>query len=280
MLYARIPQTDWQVSRAAVGTMSFGKKVNAEEAALVVGCALENGINMLDTANWYNGGESERILGEILPQYDRSRIIVASKVAYCLKDGKTATDLSYNFIISAVEESLNRMNTDYMDICYFHAPDYDTPLEESLEAMDRLVKDGKVRCFGVSNYAAWQITDMIWRAQNAGFTAPVLTQNVYNMLSRSLDDELKPCLAEKEMGLVIFNPLAGGLLSGKHRMGKPTEGTRFSENRMYFDRYWNEENFMAISSFESIAEDSVMSILELAIRWCLSQEHVTSMLLG
>jgi len=280
LIYNTIPGTDLRVSKMAVGTMSFGAKLSERDAAEVIACAKENDVDFLDTSHNYNGGESERILGRILTPADRDRFVIASKVGYTIRDGKTVVNLAGNYIVSAVEESLRRLKTDHLDICYFHAPDYNTPPEESLKAMDSLVKAGKVRYLGVSNYAAWQIVDMSWRARNTGWAAPAVTQNVYNMLSRSLETELKPCIATTSMGLVVYNPLAGGLLSGKHHSGQPAAGSRFAGNRMYLDRYWNEENFRTIEQLEKIAAEQGMPLLELALRWCLSQAHVTSILLG
>ena len=280
MIYENIPKTDLSVSKVAIGAMSFGAKLNKADAAEVIACAMDSGVNFIDTAHNYNGGESERILGEVLSPSARSKFVLASKVGYKVRDGKSVTDLSRDYIVATVEDSLRRMNTDYLDICYLHAPDYTTPIEESLEAMDSMVRAGKVRYNGVSNYAAWQITDMLWISENRGYAKPVVTQNVYNLLSRSLDAELKPCITEKGVGLTVFNPLAGGLLSGRHHGGKPEEGSRFAGNKMYFDRYWNDTNFSAIEALTDVARQAGVTLLELALRWCISKPHVTSVLLG
>jgi aryl-alcohol dehydrogenase-like predicted oxidoreductase len=188
--------------------------------------------------------------------------------------------LSRRNILPALEASLRRLNTDYIDIYYMHAPDYTTDIEESLQAMDGLVRAGKIRYVAVSNYAAWQIADILRICEKYAYVSPVITQNVYNLITRGLEAELGPFLKEHKIGMAIYNPIAGGLLAGKHRPGQPAENTRFANNRSYYERYWSDENFKAVEKLTEIASANGMSILELSMKWCAAQPVVTSIISG
>ncbi|MDF2722289.1 MAG: NADP-dependent oxidoreductase domain containing protein, partial [Paenibacillus sp.] len=178
------------------------------------------------------------------------------------------------------DASLKRLDTDYIDIYYMHSPDNQTDPEESLEAMNSLVKAGKIRYIAVSNFAAWQIADMLHICDKRGYVAPVITQNVYNLITRGLETELAPFLKAHKIGMAIYNPIAGGLLAGKHKPGKPAENTRFANNAMYYNRYWSDENFQAVEKLSAIASTHGMSMLELSMKWCAAQPTVTSMISG
>jgi aryl-alcohol dehydrogenase-like predicted oxidoreductase len=196
--------------------------------------------------------------------------------------GKNPNDagLSRRHILSAVEASLKRLDTDYIDLYYMHAPDYDTALEETLDTMSCLVRSGKIRYYGVSNYAAWQIADILALCERRGYVAPIVTQNVYNLITRGIEDELVPFLKAHGMGLIIYNPIAGGMLTGKHKPGNPAANTQFSNNKRYFDRYWVDENFAAVEKLTGIASGHGLSILQLAMKWCVQRKEVTSILTG
>ncbi len=270
--------TGLTVSRVCLGTMTFGGQLDEQGSIEVVHRALDAGVNFFDTANIYTGGQSELILGKALKGC-RDEVIVASKVGGPSEPGLNGQGLSRKHIISAAEKSLKRLDTDYMDIYYLHFPQHTTPLEETMEAMNSLVKSGKVRYIGMSNYAAWEMMDALSICDKRSYAPPCLTENVYNLLTRGIESELVPFLKAKKIGLTIYNPLAGGLLSGKHGRERPVENTRLSEPG-YYQRYWNDDSFEAMESLDKIAKSAGMSLLELSLRWCVSYGYVTNVILG
>jgi aryl-alcohol dehydrogenase-like predicted oxidoreductase len=279
MEYKNLSKTSLKVSALSLGTMMFGGQTSEADSLEIMDYAFEHGINFFDTANVYNQGESEKIVGKGL-KGRRDKIILATKVRGQMGDNPNDAGLSRRNILAAVDASLNRLNTDYIDIYYMHAPDYETAIEESLEAMSGLVKSGKIRYIGVSNYAAWQIADILSICDKRNYIAPMITQNVYNPITRGIETELVPFLKAHDMGMAIYNPIAGGLLAGKHKPGRPAENTRFANNEAYFNRYWSDENFAAVDKLTRIAEESGLSILELAMKWCAAQASVTSIISG
>ena len=279
MEYANLPGTGLKVSRLCLGTMMFGGQTGEAESLDIMDYAYGQGINFFDTANVYNQGESERIVGKGL-KGRRDRIILATKVRAQMGDDPNDSGLGRRNILAAVDASLKRLGTDYIDIYYMHMPDYEASLEESLEAMSSLVRAGKIRYIGVSNYAAWQIADMLAICDKRNYIPPVITQNVYNAITRGIETELVPFLKAHALGMAIYNPIAGGLLAGKHTAGKPAENTRFSNNKMYYDRYWSDENFTVVEKLSKLAAAKGISLLELAMKWCGEQECVTSVITG
>jgi len=279
MQYNRFPNTGLKVSNICLGTMMFGGQTNEADSLSIMDYAFEHGVNFFDTADVYNQGASEVIVGHGL-KGRRQSIILATKVWGQMGSDPNAQGLSRHHIQSGVEASLKRLGTDYIDIYYMHQPDYNTSIEESLEAMTSLVKAGKIRYIGVSNYAAWQIADLIAVCDKRNYIAPIVTQNVYNLITRGIENELVPFLKEHKVGMTVYNPIAGGLLAGKHKPGAPQENTRFSNNKTYFDRYWQDENFLALDRLTAIAENAGMSILQLSLRWCAAQKSVTSIISG
>jgi aryl-alcohol dehydrogenase-like predicted oxidoreductase len=279
MHYHKLPKTSLTVSQLSLGTMMFGGQIGEPDSIAIMDYAFEQGVNFFDTANVYNQGESERIVGKWLKNH-RDKMILATKVRGQMGTDPNDVGLSRRNILSAVEASLKRLNTDYIDIYYMHSPDYATDIEESLQVMDGLVRAGKIRYVAVSNYAAWQIADMLRICDKYAYISPVMTQNVYNLITRGLEAELGPFLKEHKIGMAIYNPIAGGFLAGKHRPGKPAENTRFANNKGYYDRYWSDENFRAVEKLTEIASAGGMSILELSMKWCAAQPVVTSVISG
>ena len=281
MKYNYFPKTSLMVSAISLGTMMFGGQTNEADSLSIMDYAFEHGVNFWDTANVYNQGESERIVGKAM-QGRREDIFLATKVNGQM-GGNQLLDrgLSRRNIISGLEESLKRLGTDYIDLYYLHAPDYQTDIEESLETMSTLVCAGKIRYIGVSNYAAWQIADMLAICDKRGYIAPVITQNVYNPITRSADAELLPFLAAHKLGMAIYNPIAAGLLAGKYNIeSEPATDTRFANQKIYRDRYWSPENFAAVDKLAKIAEDEGISLIELAFKWCAGRPSVTSIISG
>jgi aryl-alcohol dehydrogenase-like predicted oxidoreductase len=279
MLYRTIPGTGVKVSAFSLGTMMFGGQTSEASALSIMDYSYEQGVNFWDTANVYNQGESERITGKAL-KGRREAIFLATKVNGQMGANPFDRGLSRRNIVHAVDASLKRLNTDYIDLYYLHAPDYETAIEETLETMTNLVRLGKIHYIGVSNFAAWQVADILAACDKHGYIPPVITQNVYNLITRGIEPELMPFLLKHNLGLAVYNPIAGGLLAGKHQPGKPAEDTRFANNANYYDRYWSEENFTAVEKLMAIAKDEGISILELAMRWCLGRPGVVSIISG
>ncbi|MDR3120697.1 MAG: aldo/keto reductase [Clostridiales bacterium] len=267
------------MSALSLGTMMFGGQTNVTESLAIMGCAYEHGVNFWDTANVYNQGESERIVGKALGSH-RDEIFLATKVNGQMGKNPLDRGLSRRNILAAADASLLRLNTDYIDLYYMHAPDYETEIEESLEAMSQLVRAGKIRYVGVSNFAAWQIADMLAVCDKRGYVAPVISQNVYNAITRGVETELVPFLVKHGLGMAVYNPIAGGLLAGKHKPGAPAGNTRFANNQNYYERYWSDENFSAVEKLTEIASAYGLTILQLALRWCISRPGVTTIISG
>lgn len=279
MEFRKLEHTDLNVSRVCLGTMTFGGQVNEPTARQMMDQAFDAGINFVDTANNYTGGASETIVGKCL-RGRRNQVVLASKVFNKFGDAPDQCGLSRNAILSAVEDTLQRLRTDYLDIYYFHAPDYSVPLEESLRAMDQLVRDGKVRYVGASNFASWQLTKLHWIAEREGLPTIRIAQPMYNLIARGIEQEFIPACLDLEVGTIAYNPLAGGLLTGKHRSDKPLAGTRFDINQQYVDRYWQTPNFTAIDRLRRKADKEGVSLVSLALNWLLHHSQVDGLILG
>jgi 1-deoxyxylulose-5-phosphate synthase len=256
--------------------MTFGSQVDQAEAERIVDLCLASGVNFLDTANVYNKGESERILGRCL-RGRRDRFVLASKV----RGNMGAYEgLSRAAILKAVDESLERLGTDYLDLYYLHHPDGGVPIEESLEAMEQLVKAGKIRFPALSNYASWQVTEALWIAKERGYTPATVTQPMYNLLARGLEAEYLPMCERFGIFTCVYNPLAGGLLTGKQSHERPLPGTRFDANRMYLDRYWHTAQFDAVDRLHSAAKAHGRTLLSVALNWIYCHTPASCVILG
>jgi aryl-alcohol dehydrogenase-like predicted oxidoreductase len=279
MEYNNLPGTGVKVSKLCLGTMMFGGQTSEADSLSIMDYCYEQGVNFWDTADIYNAGESERITGKAL-KGRREDIVLATKVFYPLGDKLNNRGLNRRHIMASIDGSLKRLNTDYVDLYYMHAPDYDTPLEETLDALSCLVRSGKVRYLGVSNFASWQISDILGICELKGFIKPVISQNIYNLLLRDVEQELAPCLDAHNMGMAVFNPIAGGFLTGKYKSRDKGTNTRFANQKNYVDRYWSEENFAALGKFEAIAQKEGMGLLELSLRWCVNRLSVNALVGG
>jgi aryl-alcohol dehydrogenase-like predicted oxidoreductase len=277
-----------EVPRLILGTMNFGKRTAEPEALRILDCALERGVTFWDTANAYVNGEGERILGKAL-KGRRDRVLLASKVGLwriggatsgLLQSGGQPEGLSRARILAACDESLQRLQTDYLDLYFLHVPDPSTPIEESLGAMAELIRVGKIRSWGTSNYASWQMLEMINWCDREGVQRPLLTQQMYNLSVRQLDIEYFAFAAKYRLHTAVYNPLAGGLLSGKHQLGEPAVGSRFHGNAMYQARYWSEQSFAAAASYQAVARDLGIDLVTLAYAWLGTRPGVDSILIG
>jgi aryl-alcohol dehydrogenase-like predicted oxidoreductase len=280
MEFRTLGKTDLKVSRLALGAMTFGGQVSEADAIRMVDRCLEQDINFYDTANVYNQGKSEIILGKAL-RGRRHKVVLASKVRGKMGEEPEDAGLKRPAIRRAIDDSLKRLGTDYVDLYYLHQPDWDTRIEETLATMEDLVREGKVRYPAVSNYAAWQVVQILWSCENHGCVPPTVSQPMYNLLTRSIEQEYIACCREYGIAIVAYNPLAGGLLTGKHLPeNPPATGTRFDGNQMYLDRYWHGVYFDAQREVTAIANRAGMSTIQLAFRWLLTQAVVDCVLLG
>lgn len=279
MLTTQLRHTDLTVSRVCFGTMTFGSQADQAASAQMIDACFEHGVNFIDTANVYNAGRSEEILGGIL-KGRRDRVVLASKVRGKMGDGPDQSGLSRAAMVRAVDESLKRLQTDYLDLYYLHQPDYAVPIEETLGAMDDLVRAGKVRYPASSNYASWQVAEMIGLAQKHGYAPAWITQPMYNLIARGIEQEYLPMCRHFGVSTVVYNPIAGGLLTGKQRREEPLAGTRFDGNKMYLDRYWHDQDFEAVENLRGIAERAGRSLVSLAINWILHHTTVDCVILG
>jgi aryl-alcohol dehydrogenase-like predicted oxidoreductase len=262
-----------------LGAMNFGKRTPAPEAERIVRRALERGVRYYDTANSYNAGESERILGRALGR-DRAGVIVSTKAGLGV-DPRKREGLSPDAMQRALTESLERLGTEYADIYYLHVPDRDTPVERSLDGMRELVASGRVRSWGISNYASWEILEMNRIAGSIGLATPIVTQLLYSAIHRELDIEYFRFARRYPIHTMTYNALAGGLLTGVHRLeGEPAKGSRFDANAMYRRRYWTGAMFGRVEQVRAVAAAEGCSLVELAYGWVASRPGVDSILVG
>jgi len=277
----RVAGTDLEFGRVAFGAMTFGEQVDAAEAARMVHTCREAGVTMFDTSNNYAGGASEEILGRIVRPF-RDEVLVSTKGGSPVDqaDGSLA-GLSRSAVQKAVDGSLRRLGLDHIDVYYMHRPDRGTPIEESLAALEDAVRAGKVRYVAQANFAAWQVTEMHYLARASSWAPVRLGQQMYNLLGRRVEAEYAACAEHFGWSTLAYNPLAGGLLTGKHRRpgDEPAAGTRFSKG-MYRDRYWNPVQFDAVEQLRGVAEKAGLSLVELALRWVLGRPLVSGLLLG
>jgi len=273
-----LPHTGLTVSRACFGTMTFGSQTDQRTAARMIDLAMDRGINFFDTANVYSDGRSETILGEFL-KGRRDHVILASKVG--AQDGSPeASPLSRRSILANIDASLRRLQTDYLDVYYLHRPDYGARIEETLEAMDEMVRAGKVRYLATSNFAAWQLCRMLWTSEKQGYQPPMVSQPIYNLLARGIEPEYVPFCKQFGVSLVVYNPLAGGMLTGKQPRERPLAGTRFDSNQLYLDRYWHPACFDAVDALRGVAEAAGRSPLDMSLNWLLHHTATDCVILG
>lgn len=279
MLFRELKQTDLKISRLCFGTMTFGKPADQHTSTHLVEQCLNAGITFFDTANMYQLGVAETMLGEAL-KGRRKDVILASKVRFKMGEGADQGGLSRAAILRAIDESLKRLQTDHLDIYYLHFPDHTVPIEETLAAMDTVVKAGKVRYPATSNYAAWEQTEILWIAEKQRYKPAVITQPMYNLLARSIEQEWLPMTQRFHLSNIVYNPLAGGLLTGKHRMQSITPNTRFDNNKLYQERYWHPQDFAAVEKLRTVAEAAGRSLISLALNWLLHHTLSDCVILG
>jgi 1-deoxyxylulose-5-phosphate synthase len=279
MKVIKLKGTDLNVSRLCLGTMTFGKPVDQATANKMIDRCLDVGINFVDTANIYQAGVSESMLGQAI-RGKRDKLVVATKVRGKMGDAPDDCGLSKAAVFRAVEASLKRLQTDYVDLLYLHQPDNAVPIEETLCAMEELLQQGKLRFPATSNYSGWQVCEMLWIAQKNKFTPAKVSQPMYNLLARGIEQEYLPMARKYDIAVIAYNPLAGGLLTGKHRLSVVPRGTRFDNNSMYQDRYWHAQNFVAVEELKKAAERAGRSLLDVSLCWLLHHTDTDCVLVG
>ncbi|MCK9495691.1 MAG: aldo/keto reductase [Dehalococcoidia bacterium] len=281
MEYRKLGRSGLEVSIVGLGTNNFGQRMkDPADAAAVVHACLDEGINFFDTADVYGGrGPSEEFLGKALKSH-RQDAVIATKFASPMGEGPMTSGGSRRWIMQAVEDSLRRLETDYIDLYQVHRPDPNTPEEETLRALDDLVTQGKVRYLGNSNYSGWQIANSHWIAQTRGFAPFISAQNEYSLLNRRVEAEIVPAAQQFGLGVLPFFPLASGLLTGKYRRNADApEGTRLASGPMA-DRMLTDKNFDTVEALEEFATQRGHTLLELAFSWLATQPHVGSVIAG
>lgn len=270
-----------QVSIVGLGCNNFGMKIDREATRKVIDAAIAHGITLFDTADIYgNRGGSETMLGEILGER-RKAIVLATKFGMQMDKAGTLKGGSRRYIMAAVEDSLRRLRTDWIDLYQIHQPDPLTPIEETLRTLDDLVRQGKVRYLGCSNLPAWQVVAAQWTSQHHNLNHFVSCQDEYSLVVREPERELMPAMQAYGLGLLPYFPLASGLLTGKYRRGAAMPaGTRLATMEGLAQRYMKEENWTIVERLEKFATERGHSLLELAFSWLAARPPVTSVIAG
>ena len=290
MDHARLGRTGLKVSKLCLGTMTFGLQCDEETSVAILDRADDGGIDFLDTSDVYplggdltTQGRTEEILGRWL-RGKRDRFIVATK---CFgRTGPAPFDAgnSRKHIMAAVDASLDRLQTDYIDLYQLHGFDSETPIDETLQVLNDLVRSGRVRYIGCSNFLTYQLVRAVGRSETLGLARFDSVQPRYNLLFRQIEREMLPFCGEEGVGVIPYNPIAGGLLSGKHSgSAQPAEGTRFTLGRagqMYQERYWHEREFGTVGQLGNFAEEAGTSLVTLAVAWVLANPVITSPIIG
>jgi aryl-alcohol dehydrogenase-like predicted oxidoreductase len=270
-----------RVSVVGLGCNNFGGRIGLDESRAVVHKALDLGITLFDTADTYgNRGGSEDCLGQVLGER-RKDIVLATKFGMPMDEAKVLSGASRRYIMTAVEASLRRLRTDWIDLYQLHTPDAHTPIEETLRALDDLIRQGKVRYVGNSNFAAWQAVDASWTARHRGLERFVSCQNEYSLLVRDIEAELVPAMQVCGLGLLPYFPLAGGLLTGKYRRGAPPPpGARFARMTGLAERYLTPANWTIVEALEEFCARRGHSLIELAFSWLEARPAIASVIAG
>ena len=283
MEYRNLGRTGVKVSPLCLGCMMFGRKADEKLSMEIVDKAIDYGINFFDTANAYQRGLSEEYLGKALKRNGkRDQLIIATKVHGFMNDyDPNAGGISRRHIIDQCNQSLKRLQTDYIDLYQLHRPQSDIPIDESLRAFDDLIRAGKVRYIGTSTFAPWQIVNSIWVSKELGLNRFVSEQPPYHLLDRRIERELIPVALQFGIALLIWSPLAGGFLTGKYKRGenKP-EDSRFKESSPWADHHFTEEAFKVLDVLIEIAKEKNCTPSQLAIAWTIRREGITSSIIG
>jgi len=276
----RLGRSGLQVSAVGIGCNNFGGRMDQVATRAVVDAAIDHGITLFDTADVYGNQQSESLLGTALGAR-RPSVIVATKFAMPMGPGLSDRGGSRSYVVRAVEASLRRLGTDYIDLYQMHAPDPGTPIDETLRALDDVVRAGKVRYLGNSNFTGWQIADADWTARSANLNRFVAAQNHYSLLERGVEADVLGACDRFGLGVLPYFPLASGMLTGKYRRNEPPpQGTRLAQVGRLAERALNERNFNIVEALTAFAAERGHSLLELAFGWLLTKPVITSVIAG
>ncbi|WP_192984393.1 aldo/keto reductase family protein [Marinilactibacillus psychrotolerans] len=284
MEYRQLGNSGLKVSEIALGSwLTYGKTVEDTTAEDCIRLAYEKGINFFDTANVYEQGQAEKVLGKVLKEYDRDKVVVATKVYFPMGDGPNDRGLSRKHIIEQCDRSLQRLGMDYVDLYQCHRFDPTVPLEETIMALEDLVKQGKVLYTGVSEWSAAQIEKAQGIIQHRGYHKMVSNQPVYNLLQRYIEKEVLPVSESHGMGQIVFSPLAQGVLTGKYKPNAEIPKDSRAANKeigRFVDRYMDNETLEAVQKIDSIADQLDLTLVQLSLAWILRQPGVSSAIIG
>jgi aryl-alcohol dehydrogenase-like predicted oxidoreductase len=281
MEYRRLGNSGLEVSPICLGTMMFGDRTDAAAAKGIVAAARDAGVNFIDTADVYTKGASEKIVGQAMGSH-RSHWILATKVANVMTAKPHDGGLSRRWILRACEDSLGRLGTEYIDIYYLHRDDPDTPIAETVGAIGDLIRTGKIRYFGISNYRGWRIAEMVSECEAQGVSLPVVCQPYYNLLNRMPEVEILPACDHYGIGVAPYSPLARGVLTGKYPPGaKPPEGSRGARgDRRMMETEFREESFVIAQKLAKHAKKTGRTPMQFAMAWTWANRIVTSVIAG
>lgn len=282
MQYVRFGSTGIKVSRICLGCWSFGTSEwmsDMEGAKNIMERAIDLGINFFDTANVYSMGRSEKIIGEILKDY-RDDVILATKVYFPMGDGPNEQGLSRVHILHQIEGSLNRLQTDYVDLYQTHRWDNNTPIEETLRTFDDLIHQGKIRYCGASSMWAWQFAKALWTSEQLGIARFVSMQNFYNLCYREEEREMISLCQDQGIALIPWSPLARGFLTGKYKRDKKPESLRYQHERYLRERFFKPEDFDVVELVEEVAREKGVNPAQIALAWLFQKQHITAPIIG
>ena len=272
-------RTGVRVSNLCFGTMSFGGAADESTAAAMYYRCREAGINFFDCANVYSSGVAEEILGNLI-KAERDQLVITSKVGFPMGEGVNDRGLSRRNILASAEASLKRLGTDRLDVLFVHTFDPNTPMEETLRALDTLVRDGKVLYTGVSNWAAWQIALSLGISACEGLPSFACIQPMYNLVKRQAEVEILPLAVSEDLGVISYSPLGGGLLTGKYGTSRKPDQGRLVDNTMYATRYGNAQYYETAERFEAFARERDISPATLAVAWVAANPAITTPIIG
>jgi aryl-alcohol dehydrogenase-like predicted oxidoreductase len=279
MQYTRLGKTGVRVSRLCFGTMSFGGDADDQTSATMFARCREAGINFFDCANIYSFGLAEEILGRLM-KGSRDELVITSKVGFTMDDGRVGPGLARRTIMMSVEDSLRRLGTDRLDVLFCHHSDPETPVEETLRALEDLIRQGKVLYAGVSNWTAGQIARALGRAEMLGLSGLHVVQPMYNLAKRTAEIEILPLAASEDLGVITYSPLGGGLLTGKYSRTAKDAAGRLATNQRYAVRYADEEHYALAERFTEYSREVGVSPVTLAVAWVKANPAVTAPIIG